>query len=378
MKKTQIVYLVAFVLLAIIMPNNVSAKEITNEKIICKYQYENTTLTYRVYKDKVTTSFEDGTNNWYHEQAFSENYFNQAKVNSISYVCPTITVEKSQFFTTVFTKPKNVNDCNGTCTTLNATNVLSNKNINVKKAVDTTAIGSVGIYQDDKYFIPYFRLLEDGTKEWSVNGKNYYSVNETIILKTSDKIITTIKLDKKLVNKIFANDKLNSNLKIYRNVKETSKNNYEYFLASEQVKDYKLLDGQLTEAKAYVGTYGEPPKNNSTTKEDMDDWLDGYGQTQDCGSNGILGNVNDEDSVAWLLQKVLNYLKIIGPFIVVVMSGVDFAKVIVTSDDEGMKKAQKKLITRLILAASLFFLPQLVMALLDIFGITSNATCGLR
>lgn len=113
-----------------------------------------------------------------------------------------------------------------------------------------------------------------------------------------------------------------------------------------------------------------------TTKEDMNEWLEGYNQTQSC-EGGLLGNVNDPNSVAWLLQKVLNYLKIIGPFLVVVMSGIDFAKVIVTSDDDGMKKAQKKLITRLILAASLFFLPDLVTVLLNIMGITSNATCGL-
>lgn len=375
MKKTQKVYLIAFVLLALIIPNNVSAKELTNEQIVCKYQYENTTLTYRVYKDKVTKSFEDGTNNWYHEQDFAENYFKQAKVNSINYVCPTITVEKSQLFTTVFTKPKNAQNCNGICITLSAKKVLTNKNINVKKAVDTTAISSVGVYQDEKYFIPYFRLLEDGTKEWSVNGKNFYSVTEKITLKTSPKTLTTIKLDKELINKVFANNKLNSNITIYRNVKETSKNNFEYLLSTKQVKEYKLTDGQLTEAKAYVGAYGDPKK---TDKEDMEEWLEGYDQPQDCGNNGILGNVNDENSVAWLLQKILNYLKIIGPFIVVVMSGIDFSKVIITSDDDGMKKAQKKLVTRLILAGSLFFLPQLVMALLDIFGLTSNATCGLR
>ena len=108
----------------------------------------------------------------------------------------------------------------------------------------------------------------------------------------------------------------------------------------------------------------------------MNEWLEGYNQTQSC-EGGLLGNVNDPNSVAGLLQKVLNYLKIIGPFLVVVMSGIDFAKVIVTSDDDGMKKAQKKLITRLILAASLFFLPDLVTVLLNIMGITSNVTCGL-
>jgi hypothetical protein len=116
-----------------------------------------------------------------------------------------------------------------------------------------------------------------------------------------------------------------------------------------------------------------------TSTDDLQDWLDDYNQDQDCeGSNSILGDPDDEDSVAWLLQQVLNYIKIIGPILVVILSSIDFIQVIVKSDDEAMKKAGYKLGMRLILAASLFFIPTLVEVILDIFGITSNATCGLQ
>lgn len=371
MKTKQVVCLIAFILLVLIIPGNVSAKELSNEKVVCKYIYNDTELTYKVNKDVVELPFDDGENNWYHSQDFAKIYLESSKENSINYVCPTITIEESSSFTTVFNNPKNEQDCNGKCTTLSAEEVLSKENITVKKAVDTTAISSVGIYNDGKYFIPYFRLLEDGTKEWSINGKKYVSLEESITIKTSTTTTATIKLDENLVNKIFKNNKLTSNITIYRNVKETSKNNYEYLLSTKEISSYNLKDGQETAALSYVGAFGD---NN---QQNMDGWLEGYDQTQNCGETGLLGNVNDENSVAWLLQRILNYLKIIGPMIVVVMSGVDFAKVIVTSDDEGMKKAQKKLITRLLLAASLFFLPELVVALLDIFGITSDATCGL-
>ncbi len=97
----------------------------------------------------------------------------------------------------------------------------------------------------------------------------------------------------------------------------------------------------------------------------------------DCNSS-ILGSTSDPDSVAWLLQQILNYIRALGPAIVVVMSGIEFAKVIITSDDDGMKKAQKKLMWRLILVALLFFVPTLTMAILDIFGITGDPTCGLE
>ena len=112
---------------------------------------------------------------------------------------------------------------------------------------------------------------------------------------------------------------------------------------------------------------------------DIEDWLEQTDQEQECdGSNSILGDVNDEESVAWLLQQILNFIKIIGPILVVVLSSVDFIQVIVKSDDEAMAKAQKKLIKRLILAALLFFIPTLVEVILDVFGFTSSATCGLK
>ncbi len=119
-------------------------------------------------------------------------------------------------------------------------------------------------------------------------------------------------------------------------------------------------------------------KSQVNSTDDLDDMMDDYNQEQECeGSNSILGDPEDEDSVAWLLQQVLNYIKIIGPILVVILSSIDFAQVIIKSDDDAMKKAQKKLITRLILAACLFFIPTLVQVMLDIFGITSAPTCGI-
>lgn len=120
----------------------------------------------------------------------------------------------------------------------------------------------------------------------------------------------------------------------------------------------------------------EKKTNNGT---DTSNWGEGYNQEQKCsGDDSILGSVNDPNSVAWLLQQVLNYIKVLGPILVVVLSSVEFAKVIINSDDEAMGKAQKKLITRIILAACLFFIPTLVEAALDLFGFTSDATCGIE
>ena len=102
-------------------------------------------------------------------------------------------------------------------------------------------------------------------------------------------------------------------------------------------------------------------------------------QNFDCdGSNSLLGNPSDENSVAWLLQQIFNFIKIIGPILVIVLSSIDYAKVIIQSDDESMGKANKKLIWRLILAGLLFFIPLLIQVFLQMFGFTSDPTCGIQ
>ncbi|MBO7079369.1 MAG: hypothetical protein J6W64_06120 [Bacilli bacterium] len=95
-------------------------------------------------------------------------------------------------------------------------------------------------------------------------------------------------------------------------------------------------------------------------------------------TNAVLGDVDCEDSVAWLIQMILNVVKVIGPILVVILSSVDFIMVIVNSDNDKFQKAQKKLITRLVLAALLFLVPVIVQVLLQVFGITGNATGGIQ
>jgi len=115
-----------------------------------------------------------------------------------------------------------------------------------------------------------------------------------------------------------------------------------------------------------------------TNPDDIKDWMDEESNDACKGEKSLLGDPNDEDSVAWLLQHILNYIKVLGPILVVVLSSIDYLYIIIKSDDESMKKVNKKLIVRLILAAALFFIPVIVEAILDIFGMTSSTTCGLR
>lgn len=112
-----------------------------------------------------------------------------------------------------------------------------------------------------------------------------------------------------------------------------------------------------------------------TSTGDIKDWNSQYNQSQNCES--LLGNPSDENSVAWLLNKILTYAMVIGMLLVVVLSSIDFLKVIAKSDDDAMGKAWKRLFLRLIFAGLLLFVPTLTATMLDIFNLTSDSNCAI-
>lgn len=108
-------------------------------------------------------------------------------------------------------------------------------------------------------------------------------------------------------------------------------------------------------------------------------WFDQEDGANQAKCDYILGDPDTEGSMAWFLQKILNYIKILGPILVVVLSTLDFTKTIMTSDAESMKKAQKKLFIRIGCAVGLFFLPLIATVLLNLInGTTGDQACGLK
>lgn len=93
----------------------------------------------------------------------------------------------------------------------------------------------------------------------------------------------------------------------------------------------------------------------------------------------VFGDPNDDSTIAWMLQKFLNYAKIIGPLLVIVLSGFDFAKNALSPDADNMKKISKKLVTRLICAVGLYFVPLLTSFILNLINNTSgDQACGIQ
>ena len=126
-----------------------------------------------------------------------------------------------------------------------------------------------------------------------------------------------------------------------------------------------LNGGQIDEK--YINNFdGEIPPdllNGGATDENWD---------QPIGCEDIF-DTSDEGSVGWLLMTILNYVRVIGPIAVILLSALDFIKAIMSSDEKAMKQAQSKLVIRLVAALALFLIPTLVGLLLDFINATNCA-----
>lgn len=140
---------------------------------------------------------------------------------------------------------------------------------------------------------------------------------------------------------------------------------------------------------AFIGVYFLMPINSFaientisdstvvlTDSNNINSWMNDY-NTDEGSCSSILGDPSNPKSVAWLVVTVLNYFRIIGPLAVIVLSGVDYVKAIINSDDDALKKTHSRLVKRLILAALLFLIPTVVDLLLKVFNIVSDPLCGI-
>ena len=134
------------------------------------------------------------------------------------------------------------------------------------------------------------------------------------------------------------------------------------------------VGGENDTNRSTVDSNGNVVDNHKTYTNNAS--LDGLNQKFDKCSQ--LFDMTTEGSFGWLLQKLLNYIKIAGPILVVLLSAVDFIKAIASSEEDAFKKAQSKLVIRLIAALALFLVPTFVELLLGLINGISDPTCGLK
>lgn len=83
-----------------------------------------------------------------------------------------------------------------------------------------------------------------------------------------------------------------------------------------------------------------------------------------------------EDTKAFL-NKILGYVKVFAPLLVIVLGMLDFIKATVSQDNDALKKAGSKFFKRLAAAALLFIFPALIQFLLDVIKIDGVTYCKM-
>lgn len=88
------------------------------------------------------------------------------------------------------------------------------------------------------------------------------------------------------------------------------------------------------------------------------------------GDCGVLGDPNNEDTIAYYLQQVFNIIRFAGPILVVLLTVYDLIKVVSESkQDEQLKKVGIKTLKRVIYAVLLFVLPTLITIVFNLVGL---------
>ncbi|MBR5662909.1 MAG: hypothetical protein IKX00_04630 [Bacilli bacterium] len=82
----------------------------------------------------------------------------------------------------------------------------------------------------------------------------------------------------------------------------------------------------------------------------------------------ILGDPSKAGDFAYYLDKTFKFIKFLAPLILIVVSIIDYVKVIASSDADLISKTNKKTIIRLIFALLLFMLPIIISYLLTLLG----------
>lgn len=87
-------------------------------------------------------------------------------------------------------------------------------------------------------------------------------------------------------------------------------------------------------------------------------------------SCGLLGS--ETSKTVTFLSKMFNYVKVIIPILIILLSIADFLKVIFSGKDDDMKKAMDKFIKRIIIAVVFILVPLFISIMINISGVTSQ------
>ena len=75
-----------------------------------------------------------------------------------------------------------------------------------------------------------------------------------------------------------------------------------------------------------------------------------------------------------LIREVLNWIRILAPALLILLIALDLGSAVMSSDNDAISKATKKIAPRMIGTVLLFFVPTIIRAVLNIGGIREAIT----
>ncbi len=97
------------------------------------------------------------------------------------------------------------------------------------------------------------------------------------------------------------------------------------------------------------------------------EYLDGQSSSVSC--EGLLTQEGLD-----MIKEILNWIRILAPILVILLVALDLSSAVMSSDNDALSKATKKIVPRLIAVALLFFIPTIIRAILSIDGIADSIT----
>ncbi len=70
-----------------------------------------------------------------------------------------------------------------------------------------------------------------------------------------------------------------------------------------------------------------------------------------------------------MIREILGYFRILGPIALIAFVALDFAQAVISQDNDALKKAENKVVSRVIATALLFFIPTFIRAILGLPGV---------
>lgn len=76
--------------------------------------------------------------------------------------------------------------------------------------------------------------------------------------------------------------------------------------------------------------------------------------------NVIFGSKNDPESIRYMINQILNYIRMIVPILIILLGAIDLAKAALAGKEDNMRKAQSTFVKRVIAGIVVFLVPTLV------------------